>query len=81
MKTGFWKQKGIIASSEQAKRMTVKDWDDVADLCEQFCSASETAYEEHTVQARKKAARWMCVLSMKAHDNARRLEEKQGKEA
>jgi hypothetical protein len=77
MKTGFWKQKGIIASSEKAKRMTVADWDDVADLCEQFCAQAETCYEAHTIQARNKAARWMSVLSMKAHDNARRLEEKQ----
>jgi len=67
-------KKGITASSEKAKRLTVQDWDDVADLCDQFLANCETDYEDHTVQARDKAAQWMIKMMYKAHDNARRLE-------
>jgi len=58
-----------------SKRLTVKDWDDVADLCEQGATGCEIGYEEHTLAARDKATEWMRKLSMKAHINARRLEE------
>ena len=57
-----------------SKRMTVKDW---ADLCEQQAAGCEIGYEEHTLQARDKTAKWMQRLAMKAHCNARRLEAKE----
>ena len=55
-----------------SKRLSSKDWDDVTDLCEQAASGCEIGYEEHTVKAREKAAKWMRKLSMQAHINGER---------
>lgn len=62
-----------------SKKLTAKDWDDVADLCEQAASGCEIGYEAHTLVARDRTAKWMRVLSMRAHDNARKLEAKEKK--
>ncbi len=53
-------------SNEKMTRLSESDWDDVADLCEQGAAACETGYEEHTKKARKRAAKWMRQLAMKA---------------
>lgn len=50
--------------------MTEKQWDDVADLCEQAASGFEIGYEDHDHAARKKAAEWCRSLSMKAARNS-----------
>lgn len=63
-------------TKSKGKRLSVQDWDDVADLCEQGATACEIGYEDHTGAARGKAAKWMRTLSMKAHINARTLEAK-----
>jgi len=55
--------------------LSVKEWDDVADLCEQGAAGCEVGYEEHELKARDRAARWMRALAMKAHVKARNLEE------
>lgn len=60
-----------------SKRLTVKDWDDVADLCEQGATMCYIGYEAHTMAARDKTTKWMNALAMKAHCNARRLEAKE----
>ena len=70
-------KKAVTASDEPAKRLTANDWNDVADLCQQFLANCEMDYEEHTVQARKKAAEWMKKMSERATDNCMRLEAKQ----
>jgi hypothetical protein len=67
---------GNNPTKSRGKRLSVQDWDDVADLCEQGATACEIGYEEHTVAARDKAAKWMHALSMKAHIKARTLEVK-----
>jgi hypothetical protein len=64
-----------------SKRLTVKDWDDVADLCGQaadmvgYSVVGEVALNSRA--AKDKAVEWMQRLAMKAHCNARRLEAKE----
>ena len=66
-----------------SKRLTVEDWDDVADLCEQaeVMVGLGVIGEEptHTRVAKDKAVEWIHRLTMKSHDNARRLEDKEKK--
>lgn len=57
-------------------RLSSKQWDDVADLCNEAAVACETGYENHDWQARQKAAKWMMALAMKAQDNAEAAQEK-----
>ena len=59
------------------KRLSVRDWDDVADLCEQAAGGTEEGYENHTRKARDQSAKWFRAMSMRAHDKARKLERKQ----
>lgn len=58
----------------KSPRLSEKEWDDVADLCEQGASGCDIGYEEHAPMARIRAAQWMRVLAMRAHINARRVE-------
>ena len=66
-----------------SKRLTIKDWDDVADLCgqaEDMVGYRVLGEDELNSQAAKeKASVWMNKLAMKAHNNARRLEAKNKK--
>jgi len=61
-----------------SKRLTVEDWDDVADLCEQaenMVGLGVVGEEPtHTRAAKDRAVMWIHKLTMKAHDKARRLE-------
>ncbi len=57
------------------KRMTVENWDDVADLCDEGAVQAEMADSaSHTPAASEKARQWMDKLSMIAHKKARQLE-------
>jgi len=58
-----------------SKRLTAKDWYDVADLCEQFENSCFACYESHTLASRKKAEEWMKKMAMVAHIKARKIEE------
>ncbi len=53
-----------------SRRLTSKQWNDVADLCNEAAVACETGYEDHDWQARQKAAKWMMSLAMKAQGKA-----------
>jgi len=63
-----------------SKRLTVEDWDDVADLCDQAADMVGTTImgedPMNTRASKDKASRWIHNLAMKAHCNARRLEAK-----
>ena len=52
------------------KRLSEKDWDDVSDLCEQAAGSCETAYEDHTNEAKDRAAVWFRKLASKAQKYA-----------
>jgi hypothetical protein len=52
------------------RRLTSNQWNDVADLCNEAAVACETGYENHELEARKKAAQWMMQLAMKAQAKA-----------
>jgi hypothetical protein len=56
-----------MSKKHSAVRLSEKDWDDVADLCEQAAVLCETGFEAHTKLARKTTARWLYRLGMKAH--------------
>jgi len=57
-----------------SRRLTSKQWDDVADLCNEAAVACETGYEDHDWQARQKAAKLMMALAMKAQGKAANTE-------
>lgn len=55
------------------KKLTLKEWQDVADLCEQGASqALDASFESHSPIAVKRAAKWMNALATKATKNALR---------
>ena len=60
--------------SQKSKKMTIKDWDDVADLLEQAAESVEYGYENHTRAARDKTAKIIRSHVFKAHDKAREIE-------
>ena len=55
-------------------KLTVKDWDDAADLFEQGAVQAEASYETHTSAACKHAIKRMNSLAMFATKRARALE-------
>lgn len=58
------------------RRLTSRDWYDVADICEQamgLCQRSDDP-DDYTVAACDKASAWFGRLAMSATDNAMRAE-------
>lgn len=59
--------------------MNAKQWNDVADLLNEFATACETEYEEHDKKAKKHVARLLMNQSMRAQRMANRKTEEEAK--